>query len=378
MKQIGLTIQKPAYGGYGLGFYDGKACFVDYAVPGDAATVEIYKEKRDYSFAKIIRLNKESGARIKPECPNFGKCGGCSYLNISYEAELQQKKEILIEALTRISKLDKNSIPDISVIHDKRFDYRSHASLKSDGKGNFGFYQKDSNELSPFPCSGCRLLAEPLLQGLSELRKYNGNEYKIACSYNSEFIASAYKQNIVREFEQGIYYERNIRLFFQANRFLRSRMLETVKDYAGISERETFIDIGCGVGFFTIFLAARADYGYGIDISRESVKWAEHNAELNKCGNVKFEIKSASGIDSYKSGFDVVVADPPRAGLPAKARASLKAMSPGCIVYVSCNPTTFARDSRDIINAGYILKKITLIDMFPATHHIEAIALFER
>jgi 23S rRNA (uracil1939-C5)-methyltransferase len=378
MKTIKLTIQKPAYGGYGLGFYDGKACFVDYAVPGDTATVEIYKEKKDYLFAKIITLDEEAVARIKPECPNFGKCGGCSYLNVSYKIELRQKKEILAETLTRISKLDGNIIPDISIISGSRFNYRSHASVKSDRKGNIGFFMKDSNELAPFPESGCCLLAKPLLHGLSGLRKYHRAEYKIACSYEKEFIASALKQNIVREFEAGIFYERDIKLFFQANRFLRSKMLETVKDFTGLSPGETFIDIGCGAGFFSIYLATPGNSGYGIDINRESIKWAKHNAQLNKRGNIEFETCSASEIGSIKIKFNAAVADPPRAGLSAKDRSALIAMSPERIVYVSCNPATFARDARDIIDAGYILKKIALIDMFPATYHIEAIALFAR
>jgi 23S rRNA (uracil1939-C5)-methyltransferase len=375
---IEITIQKPAYGGSGLGFINGKACFVDYAVPGDVAAVEIYKEKKDFAFAKILNLIKKSDIRLQAECPNFGKCGGCSYLNISYDTELQQKKEILIESITRITKFDINNIPDISLISDKRFNYRSHASIKSDGKCNLGFYQKGSNELASFPLNGCILLAKPLLSGISGLHKLHSKDLKIACSYNNEFIVSSEKQNIVRELEQGIFYERDIKLFFQANIFLRSKMLQTVKEYAGLSKNETFIDVGCGVGFFTIYLAAEAKYGYGLDISKESIKWANHNTAINKCDNIKFEVRAASEMQSLKTKFNVAIIDPPRAGLSAEARASLAALSPERIVYVSCNPATFARDARDIINAGYTLKKISLIDMFPATYHIEAISLFVR
>ena len=375
METIDIKIQKPAFGGYGLGFIDGKACFVQYAIPGDEAVVEIFKDKKDFCFGRIISLTKPSDARIEPECPNFGRCGGCDYLNVDYDTELRLKKEILIETLRR-SRIDEQSIPEISVISAERFHYRSHASVKSSENG-CGFYEKDSNKLAEFPESGCLLLHEELIQKLSILPK-TGDEIKIACSSASGCLSSLDNKAKIVENECGIRYERDISLFFQQNRFLRAKMLETVAEFAEPDKSKSFIDIGCGVGFFTLYLASRAKKAFGIDISSESIKQAKNNAKMNGITNAQFAALSASEMLSLNERFEAAIADPPRAGLSSKAREVLKTIVPERIVYVSCDPATFARDARDFTQSGYSLQRLTMIDMFPATQHIEIIGLFIR
>jgi tRNA/tmRNA/rRNA uracil-C5-methylase (TrmA/RlmC/RlmD family) len=375
MQTINITIQKPAYGGYGLGFCDnGKACFVQYALPGEEISAEIISEKKDYCFGRIISINKKSEHRIEPVCPNFGLCGGCDYLNIDYGTELRYKKEILLETLKR-SRIDERDIPEIEIIKADRFHYRSHASVKST-KNAFGFYGKNSYQLAAFPEAGCKLLAEDLLHILDTLPG-TGSEIKIACSAQTGCISSLDKSTTIIENEAGICYGRDIRLFFQQNRFLRAKMIGEVIQYAGPDKSKSFLDIGCGVGFFTLHLAKTSKKALGIDISKESIKWGKHNAKINRITNAIFKTLPASEIRSLKERFDAVVADPPRAGLPAKAREAVKALAPGLIVYVSCDPATFARDNRDFIESGYKLERLTIIDMFPATLHIEVIGLLK-
>ncbi|MBN2040779.1 MAG: class I SAM-dependent RNA methyltransferase [Spirochaetes bacterium] len=374
MKTEQIKIEKSAYGGDGLGFIDGKACFVQYAVPDDFVEIEIHKEKKDFSFGRIINIIKQSELRVKPECPNFGKCGGCDYLNISYDNELKIKKGILKESLTRTGRIPSEKIPELSVIKSSRYHYRSHASVKSLNSES-GFYAKESNHLVTFPEKGCMLLAEPLINKLSSLQNMP-EEFKISLSGDSQCLISFEKEKTVRENEYGLLFDRNIMLFFQANKFLRESMLRRVSEYAELSKDSNFIDIGCGVGFFSLFLADKANTGHGVDISRESIKWARHNAELNKITNITFEAKPASEIHPYRSEYDVVIADPPRAGLSVKARKTINAISAQRIVYISCNPSTFSRDASDFISSGYSLNKLTLIDMFPGTYHIELIGLF--
>ena len=373
MQTINIKIQKAAYGGYGLGFIDGKACFVQYAVPGDEAVVEIYKDKKDFCFGKIISLTKPSESRIEPACPNFGRCGGCDYLNIDYDTELQFKKEIVLETLRR-NRIDGKIIPDISVTSGDRFHYRSHASVKS-SENAFGFFEKDSNMLVEFPDAGCLLLQNELIYKLNELPK-TGNETKIACSGYSGCFSSPDNNARITENECGIRYERDVSLFFQQNRFLRTKMLETVAEFAKLDISKSFIDIGCGVGFFTLYLAKNAKKAFGIDISRESIKQAKYNAKLNGITNARFTALQASEMLTVNERFDVAIADPPRAGLSAKAREALKAMAPERIIYISCDPATFARDACNFIQGGYRLHRLIMIDMFPATQHIELISLF--
>ncbi len=378
MQTIKLKIEKAAYGGYGLGFHEGKATFVPFGVPGDIAELKIYKEKKNHSFGHIQKLLERAKTRKEPRCTSFGKCGGCDYLHVSYSAELSMKEEILLESLLRIAGLSLNQIPEIPLIHDNRFHYRSHASIKCNKHGDIGFFQKDSHNLIPFPSVGCQLLAEPLIENLSIQQNIDQEEFKIACSHNNQCILSTDQATTVHESVNEIQYEHDIGLFFQANRFLRSTMLDIVEEYAGLSSSETFVDIGCGVGFFTLSLASKASKGVGFDISKQSIKWAKHNAKLNSCENVDFYVQSASDIHPFRSEFKVMIADPPRSGLSKKARKTIKAISPERIVYVSCNPTTFARDLRDFYANGYSMQRITLIDMFPGTYHIEVIALFVR
>jgi 23S rRNA (uracil1939-C5)-methyltransferase len=375
MQTINLKIQKPAYGGYGLGFRDdGKACFVQYAVPGDEISAEIYSEKKDYSFGRIIKINKRSLVRIEPKCPNFGICGGCDYLNVNYDTELSLKKEIVIESLKRTGHIHGNELPEISIISADRFHYRSHASIKS-SKSTFGFYKKDSYTIAAFPESGCMLLANELLLKLDDLPK-NNSEIKIAFSKETGFVSLFDKNKNILERECEVSYERDISLFFQSNRFLRGRMLDTVAQYAEPDKSKSIIDIGCGVGFFALYLAKSAKNAFGIDINKESIKWAKHNAKLNGIGNAFFSALPASEICSLNERFETAITDPPRAGLSVKAREALKAIAPERFVYVSCNPSTFARDTRDFVCNGRNLQKLTLIDMFPGTYHIEVIGLF--
>ncbi|NCU33249.1 MAG: class I SAM-dependent RNA methyltransferase [Candidatus Moranbacteria bacterium] len=178
---------------------------------------------------------------------------------------------------------------------------------------------------------------------------------------------------MIEESECGITYKREINGFFQANRFLRSRMLEIVKEYSDLTIKDNFIDIGCGCGFFTLYLARDAAAGYGFDVDKKGIDHAEKNAVLNSIDNVKFFAISSSEIHPHKVKAASVIVDPPRMGLTKKTRQTINAINPDKIIYVSCNPSTYARDIRDFISRGYKLDRLTMIDMFPGTHHIEII-----
>ena len=372
---INLKIEKAVYEGYGLGFHEGKAVFVPYSVPGDEAEVGIIKDHKDHCFGRIINLIIPSGERVKPECPNFGICGGCDYLNITYDKEISLKKQIVEDSLARIGRMPEERIPEIFVLRAGRFHYRSHADIKCD-KGEFGFYEKNSNTLAPFPSEGCILLSRPIIERLSRIDCAGRNQLKIAASHNKECVTSADNPAIVHESENGIKYDRDISCFFQANAFLRQKMLATAGEYAALTPDDAFLDIGCGSGFFTLYLSRFAKSGAGIDIDSTAIKWARRNAKQNNCGNVKFSVQSDSDLLSGSTKYTVIIADPPRPGLSKKSRTAITEIRPERIVYVSCNPATFARDSADFISSGYSLNNLTLIDMFPATYHIEIIGLF--
>jgi 23S rRNA (uracil1939-C5)-methyltransferase len=351
---------------------DGKAVFVDNAFPGDILEAEIYSDKKNYSFAGISEIIKPSAFRVESPCPNAGKCGGCSYLHIDYSQELEFKKTILKENLARIAMLNLNFEPDI--ISDQRFNYRSHSSVKCSGLSK-GFYFRGSNSIVEFPSGGCLLLAGSLNEGLkSDIRDDKESEWKIAEDWKGNFVSGKTGDEVVAEKTGEYFYNRGINNFFQSNKFLRKKMQDLVCDYSELTDNDQFADICSGCGFFTIPLSKLASNGSGYDIDRGAIKYAWENAKLNNCNNIKFFALSEADINPARLSPKTVVVDPPRSGLTKKGRRTINAINPQIIVYVSCNPSTYARDIADFLKNGYYPEKITLIDMFPCTHHIEIIS----
>jgi 23S rRNA (uracil1939-C5)-methyltransferase len=369
---VKIVIDNIAYGGYGVGRVDGKAVFVDYALPGDELDIEIYDDRKNFSFATCKEIIKPSDKRVNPPCPNFGICGGCTYQNLSYSDEIDFKKIILQDQLKRIALIA--DVPEINIITGERFHYRSHSSVKCN-RDISGFYGKNSNNIIPFPESGCMLLSQNLIDGLNipEIKNMI-QELKVAEDWKGTFFYDNDNQEMINEKTGDYYYKRDINSFFQSNKYLREQMLETVCSYSDLTEHDEFADICSGCGFFTIPLSKRALSGTGYDIDKKSIKSAQINASLNNSHNIKFFPLSESEINPVKLKVKTVVVDPPRAGLSKKGRRTINAINPEVIVYVSCNPSTFSRDIVDFFKNDYTLSDITLIDMFPCTHHIEVIS----
>ena len=374
---ITIRIEKYANGGFGLGFHDGKAIFVPYCTPGDRLQVSITDNRKNHAFALIDDIITPSPLRVTPECPNFGQCGGCHFLHVDYEEELNAKSGLLKETLLRIGRIPEEDIPGIEVIHGGRYQYRTHATLQCDTNG-IGFFKRESHTVEPFPPGGCRLLALPITGGLENIDHPGNTELKTAIDSEGRCHFSKGEHETITEIEKGITYQRDIYSFFQANGKLRSTMLQLASDMCRVDEEKSFIDIGCGVGFFTLYLARHARKGTGIDIVQDSIRWADHNASLNNIENVEFHRLHGDMLHPYRDQFHTVLVDPPRQGLNTKTRKTIKAMSPVDILYVSCNPVTFARDNGDLIDSGYNLKRLVMLDMFPGTHHTEVMGLLTR
>ena len=376
MNTFDLKIVKSVYGGFGLGFYDQKAVFVPFTLADELVKVEVTSEKKDHAFANIVEILEPSEKRIKPKCCNFELCGGCDYLHIDYDEELLIKQKILTDSLVRIAKIDNNNIPAIDIVFCKRYQYRSHASVKNNKDGKTGFYKKGTNELVAFPSNGCMLLSKALAEIFVQPYYSGHKEFKAAIGCDSKACFSFNENAVIKEIINGLSYNRDINCFFQVNLFLRSKMMEIVREYAALNKNDNFLDLGCGVGFFSLYLSKDADFGIGVDIDRKCIIWALKNREANKIENLEFIQSSASSLIPVSFSPGVIIADPPRAGLSKKARYVVSAIHPQKLVYVSCNPSTFSRDARDFIKAGYKLERLTLIDMFPSTCHIELISLF--
>ncbi|HNR87383.1 MAG TPA: methyltransferase [Spirochaetota bacterium] len=370
-----VTIVKPAAGGLGLGFLDGRAVFVPSSDVGETLEIELVEEHADYARGAITRIIAPSDNRIEPECPNFGTCGGCDYLHITYEAEIAHKKTIALDCLRRLGRFAPEALPVLEVEHGPRAGYRSHAELASDGV-SLGFFARRSHRTVPLPPDGCRLLAEPINRALASLAPPPPGALKIALDAEG-YVRRAPFDSVVREHENGICYRRSLQGFFQANRHLRGRMIEIVRTHAHAVPEAPFADVYCGVGFFSVALALAGMRGEGFDGDAEAVRWARANASDNECAEIEFFSRSADSIAPAALSGRTVIVDPPRAGLSKRFRRTLAASGAPRIIYVSCDPATFARDASAFAAAGFRFAAHTLIDMFPATAHIEQIALFE-
>ncbi len=375
MKTVNLYIEKSVYGGKGLGFLNGKAVFVPYALTGEEIAVSIQTEKKDHAFGTIEKIITPSSERIEPQCPNFMICGGCDYLHVNYGSELDIKKQIVIESLLRIGKIQIKNIPPIEIISKERFHYRSHGLVRKN-RDETGFFKRDSNELVPFPGQGCLLLSKRIVNGLLRGVQCSLNEFKVAEDHEGTLVFSFDDNRVVKEIIEGIVYERDIEKFFQANKFLRSLMLNKIYGFTELRESDSFLDAACGVGFFSLYLSKSGAKGIGIDIDKESIKWARINAKTNQ-SDIQFDSLSITGIPSRNFDAHTVLIDPPRSGISKKGVLALLSNTPKKIVYVSCNPATFARDVKCFLEEEYSLKKLTIIDMFPATSHIEVIGVLE-
>jgi len=373
--EIILHIEKPLFGGSGLGYSSGKAVFVPFAMPGETVRALIISDHRDYIEAELKEILALSTHRLKPECPNFGICGGCNYLQADYDFELEMKRLIIADGLRRIAGFEIENPGAIRTINGRRFRYRSHCDVKFSG-GKPGFFKAQTNTIVPFPDNGCLLLPDELNHAVITINKKNGScRIAMDCKGGIHFQGDG---SSIHEFENGINFDRGIGDFFQVNRYLRAKMQDEVLRMSELSAHESFLDIGCGIGFFSLFLARHFEKGIGIERDSICTSWAVHNAESNKIDNIIFHAMDANDIHPERHHSDFVVIDPPRSGISMKSRNAIITMSPDSIVYVSCNPATFSRDIKTFFEAGYSLWELALIDMFPGTLHIEIIGQLKR
>lgn len=368
---IKLTIMKAVYGGYGLGFADNMTWFVPYTIPGETVNVSPRLTKKKICFADVTEILIPSPFRNSAECPVFTRCGGCSYLHMDYPTELDIKKSIIKDCLTRLAKL--SHFPEIDVISDKRFGYRDNCRVTVK-KGIPGFNAQKSNTHIPLPAKkGCLLLDDKLNRFLLK-NALNDGELKTVLS-SDDTISTTEKSEVFHR-NNEITFNHTVASFFQANRLLRDSMLDKALNYLNPDKNDRVLDAGCGCGFFSLSAAKRgAGHVHGFDVDTSSIKYAKINAKKNGISNCSFS--KASFDDPIPMDITKAVVDPPRAGLSPKLTGRLLGSKIETIVYVSCNPSTWARDLKALSN-NYELKEITMIDMFPATHHIEIISKLEK
>jgi len=408
-----------SHAGEGVARIDGKATFIPFAIPGETVEIKIIEEKKNFQRARLEAVVTASPDRVEPPCPYFFKCGGCSYQHTSYSRQLELKRQVVKESLKRIGGLDIEVNPVVGMEDPWR--YRNKVEWhtgKESGQASMGYYINDSRVL--IGIEGCLLISQEMQDysnyikaHLEELRipenceviirqsssnqemmlLFSGtgaSEIDFAKMLNYQEVASVYsvdqgvtrlhygEQNLLEKII-NLKYEVAPLAFFQVNHTQTEKMIKIIKDYAQIREGERVLDAYCGTGSIALALAENAHRVVGVESFKATIKNAKRNTYKNDIKNCRF-IKGACEeiIPDLEEDFDVVILDPPRTGCKPELIQAVIEKSPRCIIYVSCNPSTLARDLAIFKDAGYIVDQVQPIDMFPQTHHVETIVLITR
>ena len=381
-EELEVEVERILPGGMGLAHAGGKTVFVALAAPGDRLRVVVERRQGEVLFASIKEIITPSPVRIEPPCPYFGRCGGCDFQQLTYEAQLAAKAEIIRDCLHRIARLE--NVPEISVTPSPdNWRYRVRATWQIDREANaIGYYERGSRRVCDV--AECAVLQPELQQTLEQVRATNWSRFPRELKHldavageNGVSLAPSFAEFHTTELSltvRGEHYHYNAMAFFQIN----PSLLESLLDFAlGDVSGESVLDLYCGVGLFTLPLARRFKNVIGVESNPAATRFARRN--LQHVGLVNARIVTASVTDWFRSGantagpVDFVLLDPPRAGAESAVINGILGLRPARISYVSCDPATLARDLKKLIAAGYAVDSIAAFDLFPQTHHVETV-----
>lgn len=405
MMEIELRLEKMAHGGEALGFHEGKAIFVTGGIAGERVRVEVEEEHRSWARARLVEVLEPSPYRTEPLCPYFGRCGGCQWQHIDYQAQLRFKREILAEQLARIGGFETQVLPTIP--SPWPWHYRNSVRFRIAPEGGLAFQALRTNELVIIEeCYILHPLVEEVLEALEmELPPLVSLKVKVGVRTGQQLLIleTAGKEtpelstelpiscvlippsgppvvmagnDFIQEEVAGKLFRISAMSFFQANTPQAEKMVELVEEFMALEGGETLLDGYCGVGLFGLALAEKVAKVIGVEENPFAVNDALLNAEAQGVTNAVFiQDRMERALKQLKEKVDLAVVDPPRTGMEREALEGLLRFKPRKIVYVSCDPATLARDLAFLAKGGYELEKVQPVDMFPQTFHIESISL---
>ncbi len=427
-----LDVESLAYGGKGVARRNGYVVFVAGALPGDRVTAEVTRAKRGYAEASTKEILRESDDRVPPRCDHGGEpCPGAPWQGLAYEEQLRHKQTQVEDSLVRLGGLRASS-SSRSSRRSSSWRYRNKLEYsfgERDGELVLGFHERGRWDLI-VDAEDCQLASERNNARRNELRDWAGSAGLPA--YDKRSHHGVLRNLVIREGRRtgqlqsrlvtspaeiprppvdlhtivegtgsgtdgptgaigaeyleeelcGLRFRISHRAFFQTNTEMAERLYGLAADLAGLTGSERVFDLFCGIGTLGLTLAKGAGEVWGVEIVPDAIVDAEENARLNEIENARFRTgdarKEIRPLLEEAGRPDVVVVDPPRAGLSKKVVRRLIECEAPRIVYVSCNPTTLAPNAAQLAEAGYRLRRVKPVDMFPQTPHIECVALLEK
>jgi 23S rRNA (uracil1939-C5)-methyltransferase len=385
-----IRIEKLVYGGAGMARTDQGVVFVGKVLPGELVEVEIGERKKDYARAALTRVIEPSPDRQSPACGNFETAGCCGWSHIAYARQLELKDAIIREALTRHGRIEYPG--QIPAITGPPAAYRLRARFHISADARLGFVEEGSHtvtaidhctalmpQIESFIAEANRALRDRGLEGADSVHVIvSPDTGEVGATVRRGTERASWSHRDPRTRVSGIEYRLRAEAFFQPNRFLLEPMIQEV--VAATRGTSNVLDLFCGSAFFSLPIAREGVAVTGVD--RRSVGNAIWNARHNKIENVRFEKASAWAFLLHglkgRPGPGVVILDPPRTGAGKNIVRRVADLAARRIVYVSCNPTTFAPEARILLDQGYTLDSLKFVDQFPNTPHIETIAVFNR
>ena len=389
-----IKIEKIVTGGYGLARTEEGVVLCRGVIPGETVEVSNLDKKAGVSWATLNRIIEPSPARVESTCPYYPNCGGCDFMHMNREAELHAKREIIKETLERVGKLDVEVADfDQSAYRDRGEQYRNSIRLQG-GAGYVGYFSKATEDIVDI--EDCLIAVNPIRTEIMTVRSEvgsgsipmpknivirAGNDTKKEDNLSTKKTVRGKKAiggNAVYFTFSGKKYKVSQNSFFQVNIRVAETMLEYLKE--NLSDGPRILDLFAGVGTFAIALSDRFETVKGFEVSKDAL--ADFRTNIKGIDNIEV-IKWDAGLGLKGSVMkdDILILDPPRAGLPPKLRKDLAAIDVGGvqIAYISCDAATLARDLAELCKAGYkVVKPIKVFDMFPRTAHVETITFLER
>ncbi len=345
--------------GRGICKLNSKVTFVENTLPNEEVEIKLTKEKKKYNEAKVTSYIKVSDNRIEPKCKYYNICGGCDIMHMKYETQLNYKKE---KVKTILKKYAQILIEPEIIKSDKIYNYRNKITLHYQDK--LGYYKKGTNEI--IEIKECNLVMKEINDYIKKSKIKE--DIIIRENQNKEIITSLNNKTMIEEIN-NLKFQVDALSFFQVNHYICSKIFDLLEE--NIDTCETCLDLYSGVGTLSIVASKKAKYVYSIEVNEYSHKNALKNKELNNATSIKFILgKVEDKIKNIHEKIDLIITDPPRTGMDKQTINVIKELSPKKIIYISCDPITLARDLKLLNN--YKLDKITLLDMFPNTHHIES------
>lgn len=432
--------------GEGVGKYEGFTVFVPGALPEEKVSAKITLVKKSYSTGCLLKVIEASAERVEPACPIYKQCGGCQLQHLSYAGQLAVKREQVQAALSRIGHLDIEALPVLGCANPWNYRNKMQfpAAVNANGSLEIGCYALNTHSVINTP--NCLIQKEANNQVLEAVRQwmeqYHVSAYDETTGkgvvrhvmsrvgvHSGEIMAvlvtSVYEipksaelinvlkaqvpglvsiiQNInkkttniimgnktrtlwgkptIKDSLGALHFNISAQSFFQVNSEQAEVLYDKALEFAALTGKETVVDVYCGTGTISLYMARQAKKVYGIEIVAPAIEDAKINAQENGLSNAEFMCGDAAvelpKLLSTGVQPDVIMVDPPRAGCEEKVLAAMVGVQPERIVYVSCNPASLARDLAYLEQNGYRTVKVQPVDMFPATHHVENVALVEK